>query len=135
MKRLLLIVFIVFALQVEAQTVVYAYNQNGGCISRVLRITESKKSPGKVNKDEMLDEITSRVYFSKDTDNITIVVSTTNNDPKLSFALSDISGVVRKRGPLKTGENSLYWGDLKKNIYLLTLYGDNYAESYKLIKE
>ena len=65
MRRLLLIVFIVFALQVEAQTVVYAYNQNGGCISRVLRITESKKSPGKVNKDEMLDEITSRVYFSK----------------------------------------------------------------------
>lgn len=135
MKPLLIIVFIVFALQIEAQTVVYTYNQNGGCISRVLKITEPKKSPGKINKDEMLDEITSLVYYNKDTDNITIIISTTNNNSKLSFALSDISGVVRMRGPLKIGENSLYWGDLKKNIYLLTLYGDNYAESYKLVKE
>jgi len=136
MKSLIFVLIILsFVIPVKAQTVTYTYNTGGGCTSRVLKVSNQKKSIDKGNRDIKLDEISSQIDYNKDANRITVIVSTSNSNPKLSFAFSDITGVVIMRGPLEVGENVLILSDLKRNIYILNLYGENYAESYKLIKD
>lgn len=136
-KKILLsmFAFLLVCGKMQAQTIVYTYSSTGECISRVLAKAEGKarEQAGSDSSPDML-----RVEVSpspKITDNLSISVCFLKETVDLWYFLSDVSGKQFLHGSLHEGDNTLSTQKLPQGYYILTIEGQKYQKTYKLVKE
>lgn len=116
------------------QTVTYTYNEQGGCTSRVSTNTSKKSKNAQKPYSESSQigvTVSPPASFS---DKLTISFTGTN-DVHLTYILANISGQVFLNGTLTTNEVSLSTARLPKGVYILKVSGEDYDQSYKLLKK
>lgn len=117
----------------QGQTVIYTYNAQGSCTSRVYATNVQK---AKSTKKLSTGNCPIKVSVSPSTtfcDNITI--STVGASGSLAYILANASGQVVLKGSFTSEEVTLETSNLPYGIYLLKVSGENYEHSYKLQKK
>lgn len=131
---MLLFVFTYTKTKAQGQTVVYKYNSQGCCTSRVIRGTlpKSRKAPNSSTDTKLL-----KVDFSPSPtfqDQLSISVVGLPSDHKLSYIMANVSGQVAFNGLIGNGSITLTTTNLPKGIYIIKVSGEDFEKSYKLLK-
>ena len=119
--------------KMQGQTVIYTYNAQGSCTSRIYA-----NSVQKAKSIQKLPTATSPVKVTVSPsitfrDNITISVVGTDNS--LAYILANASGQVVLKGSFEKRGATLTTSNLPNGIYILKVSGENYEHSYKLVKK
>lgn len=135
MRKVLLfmLLFVSIYTKMQGQTVIYTYNAQGSCTSRIYA-----NSAQKAKSIQKLSTATTpvKVAVSPSTtfrDHITISVVGTNSS--LAYILANASGQVVQKGSFEKEGATLATSNLPNGIYILKVSGDNYEHSYKLLKK
>lgn len=128
-----MLLFVSIYTKMQGQTVIYTYNAQGSCTSRIYA-----NSTQKAKSIQILSTATPlvKVAISPSTtfqDNITISVVGTNSS--LAYVLANTSGQVVLKGSFEKEGATLATSNLPNGIYILKVSGDNYEHSYKLLKK
>jgi hypothetical protein len=119
--------------KIQGQTVVYTYNAQGSCSSRIYANSAQKaKSVQKSSTAASSAKVVVSPY-PKFSDNITI--SDVKTNLCLVYTLINASGQIVQKGSFTKESVTLSTSNLPNGIYLLKVDSDNYEHSYKLIKE
>ena len=132
-KVILLMLLFVFT-YTKAQTVVYTYNAQGSCTSRVIRGTLPKaKKALKVSIDTKrlkVDPSPSPTFQNQ----LSISVMGLPSDHNLSYIMANVSGQVVFNDLIGNGTTTLTTTNLPKGIYIIKVSGEDFEKSYKLLK-
>lgn len=135
MKKVLLFMLLLVSIytKMQGQTVIYTYNAQGSCTSRIYA-----NSVQKAKSIQKLPTATSPVKVTVSPsitfrDNITISVVGTDNS--LAYILANASGQVVLKGSFEKRGATLTTSNLPNGIYILKVSGENYEHSYKLVKK
>lgn len=131
----LLIVFVCH--NVHAQSVVYTYNGQGGCTSRVVK-RASSKAKKKMETAMAFEANSAKANVSPVTsfkEQIAISATGLSEGQRLSYRLSNIAGQVFFCGNMDNGKTVLPTKGLPNGLYILKLSGIGCAESYKMTKK
>jgi conserved domain protein len=132
-KIILLMLLFVFT-YTKAQTVVYTYNAQGSCTSRVIRGTlpKAKKAP-KVSIDtkRLKVDLSPSPTFQNQ---LSISVMGLPSGHNLSYIMANVSGQVAFNGLIGNGSITLTTTNLPKGIYIVKVSGEDFEKSYKLLK-
>lgn len=132
-KIILLMLLFVFT-YTKAQTVVYTYNTQGSCTSRVIRGTlpKAKKAP-KVSIDtkRLKVDLSPSPTFQNQ---LSISVMGLPSGHNLSYIMANVSGQVAFNGLIGNGSITLTTTNLPKGIYIVKVSGEDFEKSYKLLK-
>lgn len=130
---LLTIMFASASTSMQGQTIIYTYNTQGSCTSRVYTTSVSK---AKISQKSSMGNSPIKVSVSPSTtfcDNITISTVGANNSWR--YVLANASGQVVLKGSFASEGITLETSNLPCGIYLLKVSGENYEHSYKLRKK
>lgn len=119
---------------VQAQTVVYTYNLQGGCTSRIIEETSPKiKKASKTSKKLKLlkVEISPSAAFQ---DLLSISVTELPFGRCLSYIMTDISGRAVSSGTLGNGNTTIRTTDLPRGFYIIKISGEDFKKAYKMFK-
>ena len=132
-KVILLMLLFVFT-YTKAQTVVYTYNAQGSCTSRVIRGTLPKaKKALKTSTDTKLlkVDLSPAPTFQ---DQLSISIVGLPSDHNLSYIMANVSGQVVFNDLIGNGTTTLTTTNLPKGIYIVKVSGEDFEKSYKLLK-
>lgn len=132
-KVILLMLLFVFT-YTKAQTVVYTYNAQGNCTSRVIRGTLPKaKKALKTSTDTKLFKVdlSPSPTFQ---DQLSISIVGLPSDHNLSYIMANVSGQVVFNDLIGNGTTTLTTTNLPKGIYIIKVSGEDFEKSYKLLK-
>lgn len=132
-KVILLMLLFVFT-YTKAQTVVYTYNAQGSCTSRVIRGTLPKaKKALKTSTDTKLFKVdlSPSPTFQ---DQLSISIVGLPSDHNLSYIMANVSGQVVFNDLIGNGTTTLTTTNLPKGIYIIKVSGEDFEKSYKLLK-
>lgn len=132
---LLLITLASVHCNVHGQSVIYTYNSQGSCISRVYANNSAKARKFKKAtsvKESIKVVVSPSASFGNQ---ITISVTGLSSDSSLNYFLSNVSGQIVSTGGIGQTTVVLDTSSLPKGIYILKVKGENYEESYKLLKK
>ncbi len=121
-------------IKIQGQTIVYTYNEQGGCTSRIYSNTSKKSKSIKKTLEKVAP---SRVTVSPSAsfkDKLTISAKEADDRP-LSYILTNISGQVFLKGTSTNGNVILETSNFPKGVYILNVRGEDYEKSYKLLKK
>ncbi len=134
-KAILLILLFVFTYtKAQGQTIVYTYNAQGSCTSRILKEMSLKaKKVQKVSIDTKLlkVDLSPSPTFQ---DQLFISVVGLPSDHNLSYIMANVSGQVVFNGLIGNGTITLTTTNLPKGIYIVKVSGEDFEKSYKLLK-
>lgn len=132
----LLFLFAFTSTKIKGQTIVYKYNKQGSCISRIFKETTpktQKKDKASNTKTKLLKvDISPSPYFQEQ---LSISALGASSICSLAYIMSNISGQVFFKGLIDKESIILTTTALPKGIYFLKVHGDNFEESYKLLKK
>ena len=135
-KAFLSILLFVFTYtKAEGQMIVYTYNAQGSCTSRVI-----KGTPLKANKASKVSIDTKRLKVDLSPsptfqNQLSISVVGLPSDHNLSYIMANVSGQVVFNGLIGNGTITLTTTNLPKGIYIVKVSGEDFRESYKLLKK
>lgn len=130
-----LFAFLFFHGKIQAQTVNYTYNSTGECTSRVVA-TDRNKAKSQKHDSFSLSLMKIDIHpYPKIQNEMTIAISNLAEQESLEFSVVDMSGKNYTHGVLHNGISNVPVADLPKGIYLLSIKGNGYSQTYKLIKE
>lgn len=134
-KAILLMLLFVFAYtKASAQKIIYTYNTQGSCISRGFEETHPKAQKlqkASIDTKLLKVDISPSPTF-KEQLSISVAGLATNNN--LSYIMANLSGQIVFNGLIGNGNITLTTTALPKGIYILKVSGENFEESYKLLK-
>lgn len=119
---------------VQAQTVVYTYNLQGGCTSRIIEKTypNAKNAPKAPKKAKLLKvKISPSAAFQ---DLLSISVTELPFGQCLSYIMADISGRAVSKGTLGNGNTTIRTTDLPRGFYIIKISGEDFKKAYKMFK-
>jgi len=135
-KAFLSILLFVFTYtKAEGQMIVYTYNAQGSCTSRVIKGTPLKtKKASKVSIDtkRLKVDLSPSPTFQNQ---LSISVVGLPSDHNLSYIMANVSGQVVFNGLIGNGTITLTTTNLPKGIYIVKVSGEDFRESYKLLKK
>lgn len=131
---LLMLLFVFTYTKAQGQTVVYTYNAQGCCTSRVIRGTlpKAKKAPKASTDTKLLKVDLSPSPTFQDQLSISVVGLPSNHN--LSYIMANVSGQVVFKGLIGNGTITLTTTNLPKGIYFVKVSGENFEKSYKLLR-
>ena len=137
MKKIFLfmLLFVSVYTKMQGQTVIYTYNAQGSCTSRVYaNVAQKAKNARKVSTETNLIrvEVSPTATFC-DAITISVVGKTPTNG--LTYVLANASGQVALKGSFAKESVTLFTSNLPNGIYILKVSGDSYEHSYKLTKK
>ena len=131
----LLLSMFVCANSIQAQTVLYRYNEQGSCTSRIYVSKAQKARKFQNQSDETKQGRVTVIPSNTFNDQITISAIEIPSSCSLSYIMANASGQVVYQGVLKKESVSLSTTSLPMGIYILKISGDHYEHSYKLLKK
>lgn len=132
---LLTILFVSAYTNMQGQTVIYSYNAQGSCTSRVYANGVQK---AKIARKKSPETSPTRVEVSPSaTFDDAITISLVGNAPTngLAYVLANVSGQVAQKGSFAKESVTLVTSNLPQGIYILKVSGDNYEHSCKMQKK
>lgn len=133
-KLILLTILLVSAsTNMQGQNVIYKYNAQGSCTSRVYAASAKKAKSSKKLSAESSPIKVSVSPCTTFRDNVTI--STVGTSNSLAYVLTNASGQIFLKGTVSNKGVTLATSNLPCGIYLLRVSGENYEHSYKLLKK
>ena len=130
----LLLLLALTCVKAQGQTVVYTYNAQGCCSSRVLKgITPKAKKVEKQTIDAKLLQV-SLSPSPTFQDQLSISVTGLLSGYSLSYVMANVSGQVVLNGTVENGLTTLPTTTLPKGVYIIKFNGEGFEESYKLLK-
>lgn len=134
-KAVLSILLFVFTYtKAEGQTIVYTYNAQGSCTSRVIKGTppKAKKAPkASIDTKWLKVDLSPSPTFQ---DQLSISVVGLPSGHNLSYIMANVSGQVAFNGLIGNGSITLMTTNLPKGIYIVKVSGEDFEKSYKLLK-
>ena len=131
--KLIMLLALTYA-KAEGQTVSYTYNAQGSCTSRVTRaVARRAQKASKSTIDARLLKVTLSPSSSFQ-DQLCISVSGLPSDHSLSYIMANVSGQVVFSGSIENGNTIITTTALPKGIYVVKINGEDFEESYKLLK-
>lgn len=132
-KVILLMLLFVFT-YTKAQTVVYTYNAQGSCTSRVIRGTLPKAKKAlkvSIDTERLKVDLSPSPTFQNQ---LSISVMGLPSDHNLSYIMANVSGQVVFNDLIGNGTTTLTTTNLPKGIYIIKVSGEDFEKSYKLLK-
>lgn len=130
---LLTILFVSVFTKMQGQTIIYTYNAQGSCTSRVyVNDNQKAKSVRKLStKNAQIKVAVSPSTTFRDN----IIISVVGASNELTYVLVNASGQIVQKGSFTKEGATLTTSNLPNGIYILKVSGDNYEHSYKLTKK
>lgn len=135
MIYLLILLFVYVYSEIQGQTVIYKYNTQGSCTSRVYANSTQKAHKNRkvsTTTNPIRLEVSPSTTFNDAIYISTVGKSTTNG---LAYILANTSGQVVLKGTFTSKGVTLATSSLPDGVYILKVRGDNYNHSYKLLKK
>lgn len=135
-----IIVLVLFSIVAKGQSIVFAYDDSGNRVSRVLYVEQLKSLiidfPVQEN---ILDDITEAnpsilVYPNPSRSNVFLEIKELNQEPAISYTLYDLYGAILIQEENGLPFNSLDITTLTHGIYILRVKIDNKTFDYKVVK-
>lgn len=132
---LLMLLFVFTYTKARGQTIVYTYNAQGSCTSRILKETSPKAR--KVQKASIDTKLLKVDLSPSPTFQDQLFISVVGLPPghNLSYIMANVSGQIVFKGSIGNEDITLTTTALPKGVYLLKVSGENLEESYKLLKK
>ena len=139
--KLLLVCFMVFPVSsiVTGQAITYAYDNNGNRIDRnIVTLKSGHVSPADTTKEfqeEILGEMSLKIYPNPTQGEVTIDVTGIQNDAILEYRLFNPSGVLLEHKKEVSGYFSIDLLNYPSGIYILRLLIADKKSEWKIIKQ
>ena len=131
----LLLSIFVCANSMQAQTVLYRYNEQGSCTSRIY-VDKAQKAKLLQKQSDEAEQVRVAVVPSNIFENqITLSATGVPASCSLSYVMTNASGQIVYQGTFGNEGVSLSTASIPMGIYILKISGDHYEHSYKLIKK
>lgn len=120
---------------IQAQTILYRYNEQGSCVSRTYVDNTQKARKLQKQHDDTEQVRVTVVPPNVFEDQIVISAKGDTFNCSLSYIMANASGQIVHQGSLGNKGITLTTSSLPMGIYILRISGNNYEQSYKLLKK
>lgn len=130
-----LLLFSAVHTNMQAQTVLYRYNEQGSCTSRIY-VDKAQKVKLLQKQSDEAEQVRVAVVPSNIFENqITLSATGVPASCSLSYVMANASGQIVYQGTFGNEGVSLSTASIPMGIYILKISGDRYEHSYKLLKK